>query len=32
VNFTLYKINTIDGSVSSVVKGPLSTIISFFSS
>jgi hypothetical protein len=32
VNFTLYKINTVDGSVVSIVKGPLSNIIAFFSS
>ena len=32
VNFTLYKINTVDGSVASVVKGPLADIITFFSS
>ena len=32
VNFTLYKINTVDGSVSSVIKGPLSTVITFFTS
>ncbi len=29
-NFTLYKIDTTNGSVSSVVKGPLPTIITFF--
>jgi hypothetical protein len=32
VNFTLYKINTVDGSVAKVVKGQLSDIIAFFSS
>jgi len=31
VNFTLYKINTVDGSVAKVVKGQLSDIIAFFS-
>jgi hypothetical protein len=31
VNFTLYKINTVDGSVANIVKGQLSDIIAFFS-